>query len=94
VKFQVKNALGAPLQLATAPGFTKKLIGSTCDTKTDVEDAIVDTTTSGTTYRWDSSLQGYIYNFSTKGLANGEWRIYAPLPDDTATKSVDICLTK
>jgi hypothetical protein len=61
---------------------------------TDVETSVpTDALTSGTTYRWDSSLQGYIYNFSTKNLTSGEYRIYASLNDGTV-QTVDICLAK
>jgi hypothetical protein len=43
-------------------------------------------------YRWDTNQ--YIYNFSTKGIAQaGEYRIYAILGDGT-TRYVDLCLTK
>ena len=35
----------------------------------------------------------YHYNWSTKGLTAGEYRIYAHLADGTS-RYVDICLTK
>jgi hypothetical protein len=52
-----------------------------------------DDPTAGAEYRWDSSAQQYIYNFSTKNLTAGEYRVYAGLGDGI-TYSVDICLTK
>jgi hypothetical protein len=48
--------------------------------------------TSGNTYKWDSTSQQYIYNWSTKGLASGYWyKIYTKL-DDGNTYSVTIGL--
>jgi hypothetical protein len=43
------------------------------------------------TYAWDGSQ--YHYNWSTKGLTAGEYRIYANLADGTK-QYVDICLAK
>ena len=43
------------------------------------------------TYTWDGSQ--YHYNWSTKGLTAGEYRIYANLADGLKPY-VDICLTK
>jgi hypothetical protein len=42
-------------------------------------------------YNWDGNQ--YHYNWSTKGLTAGEYRIFANLADGTA-RYVDICLTK
>jgi hypothetical protein len=39
----------------------------------------------------DGGGQQYIYNWGTKGLAAGEYRIYAGL-DDGSKQYVDICL--
>src|SRR5204863_5794576 len=93
LKFQIKNTLGTPLQQLAAPTFTRGSNHGSCDTYTNVETAPADTPTAGADYRWDSSLQGYIYNFSTKNLTAGEYRVYAGL-EDGVTYSVDICLTK
>jgi hypothetical protein len=46
---------------------------------------------AGVIYTWDGSK--YHYNWSTKGLTAGEYRIYANLADGTKPY-VDICLTK
>jgi uncharacterized protein YaiE (UPF0345 family) len=93
VKFQIKNAGGTVVQQATAPTFQQGANRGPCDSTTSPEATYVDTPTPGTAFRWDSSLQGYIYNFSTKGLQNGEYRIYANLADGTK-QYVDLCLTK
>jgi hypothetical protein len=42
-------------------------------------------------FTWDGSQ--YHYNWSTKGLTAGLYRIFANLADGTV-RSVDICLTK
>ena len=47
--------------------------------------------TPASTYAWDGSQ--YHYNWSTKGLTAGEYRIYANLADGTK-QYVDICLAK
>ena len=46
---------------------------------------------AGSTFRWDSTGPQYIYNWSTKGLQTGEYRIFASL-DDGTKQWVDICL--
>jgi hypothetical protein len=94
VKFQLKTVGGAAQQTTTLLSFSSKLIGTKCDNLTDTETAVAtDAVTSGTAFRWDSTLQGYIYNYSTKSLTAGEYRIYASL-DDGTVQTVDICMTK
>ena len=93
LKFQVKNALGTPLQQLSVPTFSRGANRGTCDTYTNLETVAADTATAGSDYRWDPSLQGYIYNLSTKNLTAGEYRVYAGL-EDGVTYSVDICLIK
>jgi len=93
LKFQVKNALGTSLQQLTAPTFSRGSNRGSCDAYTNTETVTADTPTAGAEYRWDASAQQYIYNFSTKGLTAGEYRVYAGLGDGV-TYSVDICLTK
>jgi hypothetical protein len=44
----------------------------------------------GVQYTWDGNQ--YHYNWSTKGLTAGEYRIYANLADNTK-QYVDICLS-
>ncbi|HEX4720008.1 MAG TPA: PxKF domain-containing protein, partial [Thermoleophilaceae bacterium] len=93
LKFQLKNALGTPLQQLTPPTFSRGTNRGSCDTYTNTETVAADDPTAGAEYRWDSSAQQYIYNFSTKNLTAGEYRVYAGLGDGI-TYSVDICLTK
>jgi hypothetical protein len=93
VKLQLKNGGGTAVQAATVPGFSYKKLGSSCDSLTDTESTVAVDATSGSSFRWDSSLAGYIYNFSTKSLTAGEYRIYASL-DDGSTQTVDLCMTR
>jgi hypothetical protein len=60
-----------------------------CDTQIAPEAHGTDAGFTGSTFRWDSGQ--YIYNWSTKGLKAGEYRIYATL-DDGSKQYVDICL--
>jgi hypothetical protein len=49
------------------------------------------TADGGSSYVWDGSQ--YQYNWSTKNLTAGEYRIFANLADGTV-QHVDICLSK
>ena len=90
-KFLLKNAAGAVVQQAAtrrspAPGTWVR-----CDATAAPERPTSVTPDAGSTYKWDGSQ--YHYNWSTKGLTAGEYRIYANLADGTK-QYVDICLTK
>jgi hypothetical protein len=63
----------------------------TCDSSTTAETLTTLVPDSITVYAWQGGQ--YHYNWSTKGLTAGEYRIYANLVDGTA-QWVDICLTK
>ncbi len=91
VKFQLKNSDGTIVQAPIIPTWLTPQMGSAMSASVG-ESVYGDTGTSGTSYRWDSISQQYIYNWSTKGLASGFWyRIYAKL-DDGNTYSVVIGL--
>ena len=60
--------------------------GATLETITEIL-----TPDAGVVFSWDGSK--YHYNWSTKALTAGEYRIYANLADGTK-RYVDICLTK
>jgi hypothetical protein len=51
-----------------------------------------DPATSGGTYRWDSTAQQYIYNWSTKGSTIGYYYRIGVILDDGQTYTVDIGL--
>ena len=90
-KFLIKDANGVSVQQVGNPTFTKSYLGATCDNQTVTETVDTLTSTTGATFVWDGGQ--YHYNWSTKGLTAGEYRIYANLADGSAN-SVDICLTK
>jgi hypothetical protein len=91
-KFVIKDAAGASVQQTPNPTFSRSGNLGACDAN-----AALDTITevvaadAGVIYNWDGSK--YHYNWSTKGLTAGEYRIYANLADGTKPY-VDICLTK
>ncbi len=87
-KFVIKDALGAVVQQIGNPVFSMMKLGTSCGATTP---DTVDPTTpdTGTVYTWDGSQ--YHYNWSTKGLATGEYRIYAALADGTKPYT-NICL--
>jgi hypothetical protein len=88
-KFQLKKADGTVVQAGTLPTFSRSTAPVSCDTQIAPELLDSDVGFTGSTFRWDSGQ--YIYNWSTKGLKAGEYRIYATL-DDGSKQYVDICL--
>jgi hypothetical protein len=88
-KFQLKKADGTVVQAGTLPTFSRSTAPVSCDTQIAPELLDTDVAFTGSTFRWDSGQ--YIYNWSTKGLKAGEYRIYATL-DDGSKQYVDICL--
>jgi hypothetical protein len=93
VKFQEKDASGAVVQQASTPTFQRSANLGPCDSSTVLESEVASTITTGTDFRWDITGSQYIYNWSTKNLTSGEYRIYANLADGSRPY-VDICLTK
>ncbi len=89
-KFVLRDAAGNPVVQDANPTFSRSGNLGTCDA-TAVTDSLpsVDPT-SGNEFRWDGTQ--YHYNWSTKGLTPGEYRIFANL-DDGSRHSVEICLT-
>ncbi|MDO8521232.1 MAG: PxKF domain-containing protein [bacterium] len=91
VKFQLKNGDGVFIQASTSPRWlTPELLvpmSSTADEPVSTASA-----TNGDAYRWDSTDQQYLYNWSTKEVLRGYWyRIFAKL-DDGETYSVVVGL--
>jgi hypothetical protein len=93
VKFQLKKSDGTVVQEGgtNLPAFTRSANRGVCDPSTSAEGVLSDPGFTGSAFRWDSTAQQYIYNFSTKGLTKGEYRIFAAL-DDGTSQWVDICL--
>jgi hypothetical protein len=92
-KFQLKKVDGTIVQATGTPTFSSSTNLGTCGTQVQSESIITDLATSGSTFRWDATAEQYIYNWSTKGLKAGKYRIYANLDDGNAKAYyVDICL--
>ncbi len=89
VKFQLKDAAGNAVQSSALPVFSRSARIGACDPSTLAESVFNDPAFTDTAYRW--SQPQYIYNWSTKGLAAGEYRVWASF-DDGTKRSVDICL--
>jgi hypothetical protein len=90
-KFVLENAAGAVVRQATDPAFTRSANLGACDSTAATDTAEAATPDAGSTFTWDGSQ--YHYNWSTKNLTAGEYRIYANLADGTK-QYVDICLAK
>ena len=90
-KFVLKNAAGAVVQQAGIPTFTRSDRLGACDSAAALENPELVSADVVPQYKWDGAQ--YHYNWSTKGLPAGLYRIFANLGDGTA-RSVDICLTK
>jgi len=83
IKFQLKTATGTSVQSRVLPLWLTPQKGVSMSASVD-ESTYSDPTTSGTAFRWDSTSQQYIYNWSTKGLTAGYWyRISAQIDDGT-----------
>ncbi len=91
-KFVLKNASGQVVQQTGSPTFSRSDRLGSCDS-TAVLDTIEEVALPDgvPVYKWDGAQ--YHYNWSTKGLTAGEYRIFANLADGTK-RYVDICLTK
>ena len=85
VKFQLTDANGQVVQEASQPIWLSPLQGSALNSTVTVDESTyLDSATSGSYYRWDSTAQQYIYNWKTsKGQAGYYWRIGVKLDDGT-----------
>jgi len=90
-KFQLKKADGTIVQTATAPQWLIPAKGSPTSAAVD-ENVYTDPASGGSTYRWDTTGQQYIYNWSTKGLAIGYYHRIGVQLDDGQTYYVNIGL--
>jgi hypothetical protein len=90
-KFVIRNASGQVVQQVGNPTFSRSGNRGSCDTSATLETPVTVTPDSGSEYKWDGSQ--YHYNWSTKGLTSGVYRINANLADGSQ-RWVDICLTK
>jgi hypothetical protein len=92
-KFQLKQTGGTVVQSSATPTFSVSGNLGSCGAQVSAESVATDPATSGSTYRWDSTAQQYVFNWSTKSLKAGKYRIFANLDDgNTNAYYVDICL--
>ena len=89
VKFQLKNASGTPVQASVPPIFLIPQKGSAMSAAVD-ESTYSDPASSGTTFRYDTTTQQYLYNWSTKGLTTGYWYKLSAKLDDGTVQSVAV----
>jgi hypothetical protein len=89
VKFQLKNASGQVVQSAAAPVWLTPLKGSAMSVPVD-ESLYTATADSGTTFKYDTTAQQYIYTWKT-GSGGNYWQIGVRL-DDGQTYYVNIGL--
>jgi hypothetical protein len=91
VKFQLKDADGNIVQAGSLPIWVTPVRGNRTSSSVD-ESVYSGSTTSGSNYRWDSTLSQYIFNWGTRGFAAGYyWRIGVQL-DDGQTYYVNVGL--
>jgi hypothetical protein len=90
-KLQLKKADGTAVQANSLPQWLNPVKGSAAIAPVD-ETQYSDAATSGNAYRWDSSAQQYIYNWSTKGSTTGYYYRVGVTLDDGQTYYVNIGL--
>jgi hypothetical protein len=88
-KFQLKNSAGTVVQSAAAPAWLTPVKGSAMTAPVD-ESVYAASGDSGSTYRYDTTAQQYIYNWKT-GTGGNYWRIGVKF-DDGQTYYVNIGL--
>jgi len=91
VKFQLKDAAGNLVQMASAPEWIGYIKGGSLTAAVD-ENLYTDPATGGSTYRWDTSGQQYIYNWSTKGVTAGYYYKIGVKLDDGSIYYVNLGL--
>jgi hypothetical protein len=81
VKFRLANCDGAPIDGAVARIFAAMVSGGIAGT--EQEATSTSAADSGNTFRSAGSGQ-YVFNWGTRGLAQGTWQIRAVLDDGTS----------
>jgi len=90
VKFQLKNAAGTAVQSATPPVWLTPVLGAKMSLPVD-ETAVTVSADSGSTFRYDTTAQQYIYNWKTPATGGNYYQIGVRL-DDGQTYYVNIGL--
>ncbi len=91
IKFQLKNLDGVIVQASSTPVWLTPQKGSKMSASID-ESTYNSQASTGTEFRWDTTSQQYIYNWSTKGLAFGYWYKLSMKLDDGNVYSVTVGL--
>jgi alpha-tubulin suppressor-like RCC1 family protein len=91
VKFQLKQADGTLVQAGSPPQWLTPQKGG-MTTAPIGEGLYSDPATTEATFRWDSTSQQYIYNWSTKGATVGYYYRISVILDDGQTYMVDVGL--
>ena len=90
-KFQLMKADGTVVQANALPLWPNPVKGSAMTAPVD-ETVYLDSATTGSTYRWDSTAQQYIYNWNTKGSTTGYYYRVGVTVDDGQMYYVNIGL--
>jgi hypothetical protein len=80
VRFQLKRADGTTIQAAAAPAWIVPVKGSVTSAPAD-ESVYTDPADSGSSYRYDTTAQQYIYNWKTPSGGGNYYRIAVKLDD-------------
>jgi hypothetical protein len=91
LKFDLTDANGVSVQQSGSPAFAKSANRGACDANAAVDS--VPTVAADTAAVYGYTGGHYQYNWSTKGLTAGEYKVFANLADGT-NQYTYICLTK
>ncbi len=91
VKFQLKKSNGVIVQAKTLPLWLPSVKMSAMSATVDESVANVATTT-GSNFKWDTTSQQYVYNWSTKGMQPGYWYKLSIQLDDGSVYNVTVGL--
>jgi hypothetical protein len=91
LKFTVGVGSGQIVQQLGSPVFSRTQSLGSCDGTPDEATSAASTPDGGSPFKWTGGE--YHYNWSTKGLTPGLYRLFAALGDGTV-RHVDVCLSK
>jgi hypothetical protein len=86
IKLQLCDASGVNASTAAIVPVVTGLTQSDSTASGDVMESSSANPDAG--FRYDATLNGYIYNLSTKGLATGTWVLSFTIPGDPVTHTV------
>ena len=91
LKFTIGDGSGQIVQQLGSPVFARTQSLGSCDGTPDDAVSAASTPDGGSPFKWTGGE--YHYNWSTKGLTPGLYRLFAGLGDGTV-RHVDVCLSK